>query len=345
LRRGARPPLLRSLALALSLGVSACGPAADATRAAPPPSPLHVAPLTDLAPAASLTWLVDLRPRAAFLDGRLAEALALVFPEERMQSFARASGGVELREADELVVASYPSSVLLLAHQFIDPGRVEAAFRARTVRVEGRVVEGAPGDPRGAITRLWGPTGTEREQLAIFGFDAIGLERGRFGPLRAAELFAQGKLKRASPALRAPPLSHLAELLGDAPVRAFAPGPFDGDLERAAGGLLGASTAVGGAARVVDGAAGRGPGVAVRVILLGAWGPEAPAAAERLRAVFDLVAVSGVGRLMGLAHCTAGPTASSSAEALTLDWTVDAGTLAEGLRAATGAEVSEIMGP
>jgi hypothetical protein len=279
------------------------------------------------------------------LDGRLAGALGRVFPDERLKAFAHVSGGVDLRETDALVVASYPSALLVLAHQFVDPGRIEAAFRARAVTIEGRVVEGPPGDPRTAITRLWGPTGTEREQIAIFGFDAVGLERGRFGPLRAAELFAEGKLKRASPALHAEPLSRVADRLGDAPLRAFAPGPFEGELSRAAGGLLGATTAVGAAARVHGGAVGESAGMEVHAVLLGAWGADAGLAADRLRAVFDVAAASGIGRLLGLAHCTAGPTVAGSPEALTVDFTVDATVLAEGLHAASGAEVSEIMAP
>jgi hypothetical protein len=317
-----------------------CGCAHPQEPAAPAPSPLHLAPLTDLAPAASLSWLIDVRPRVLSLDGRVAGALARVFPDERLKAFARVSGGVDLRETDELVAATYPSATLWLAHQFLEPKRVEDAFRVRAVRVEGRVVEGPTGDPRASIIRLWGLTGTEREQMIIFGFDAVGLERGRFGPLRAAELFAEGKLKRASPALHAEPLSRVADLLGDAPVRGFAPGPFTGELQQAAGGLLGASTAVGAAARVVD-----GPGVAIHAVLLGAWGADAGLAADRLRAVFDVAAASGIGRLLGLSHCTAGPTVASSSEALTLDFTLDANALAEGLRAATGAEVSEIMAP
>lgn len=315
------------------------------TIAAPPTVPLHLEPLADLAPAASLSWLLDVHPRALALDARLAVPLARVFPDERMNAFARVSGGVDLREADAVVLASYPLAVLMLARQFIDPKRVETAFRARVVTLEGRVVEGLISDPRVSITRLWGPTGTEREQIAIFGVYGVGLERGRFGPLRAAELFAEGRLKRASPALHAQPLSRVAELLGDAPLRGFAPGPFEGELSRAAGGLLGATTAVGAAAHVVDGAAGNSSGLAIHAVFLGAWGAEAGAAADRLRAVFDVAAASGIGRLLGLAHCTAGPVVAGSAEALTLDFTLDATVLAEGLRAATGAEVSEIMAP
>jgi hypothetical protein len=335
---------LFALAVA-AFALEACGPAPPPKPLIPLASPLHLAPLTDLAPAASLVWLLDAHPRTIALDGRLAATLAPLFSDKRLDAFAHASGGVDLRETDTLVVATYPSSALLLAHQFVQPARVEAAFRARAVKIEGRALDGSPDDPRTAILRLWGATGTEREQIAVFGLEAVGIERGRFGPLRAAELFAEGKLKRASPALHAAPLSRLAELLGDGPLRAFAPGPFEGELRGAAGGLLGACTAVGAAAHVVDRPPGEGAGIAVHAVFLGAWGAEAEAAADRLRAVFDVTAASGAGRLLGLARCLTGPTVRGTADALTLDFTLDAATFGEGLHAATGAEVSEIMDP
>jgi hypothetical protein len=334
---------LRSLGAAfgvLFLVLGGCGAAAVPKPLAHPSQPLHLLPLVDLAPAASLVWLVELHPRALALEGRLSGPLARLFPEQRLSALAQAYGGVDLRETDALVAAGYRSTTLLLAHQFVQPGRIEKAFAARVAAVEGRAVEGPP-DPATSIIRVWGATGTDREQVAIFGFDAVGMERGRFGPLRASMLFAQGKLRRASPALHAPPLAHVAELLGEAPVRAFAPGPFEGDLKQSMGGLLGASTAVGASARVVESG---GEGLAFHGILLGAWGNDAEAAALRLRAVFDVLASSGIGRLLGLGHCLAGPEVHGTAEAITLDFTLDAQVLADALRSATSAEVLEIMG-
>jgi hypothetical protein len=315
-------------------------------EAVPPPKPalpeailLHVSRLTDLVPAAALAWLVEVHPKAILEDHRLSAAVATIAPEERVRAFAHEWGGVDLREADTLVFASYPKAMLSLAHQVIDPRRIEAAFVSRVVTVEGRA-----SDPRTGITRLWGSIGTDREQLAILGTDCVGLEQGPVGPLRAAALFAEGRLKRASPALHAPPLERVAELLGDAPVRAFAPGPFEGDLQRGAGGLLGASTAVGASVHVMEPRAGNPPNLAIQIVVLGAWGAASSAAAERLQAVFDVLAASGVGRLLGLSQGLAGRTVEATEEALTLRVTVDAAVFALGLHAATAAEAKEIMG-
>jgi hypothetical protein len=296
-------------------------------------------PLTDLAPAAALTWLVEVHPRAIFEDGRLATAIALIAPEARVEAFAREWGGVDLRKSDTLIFASYPSTLLSVAHQLIDPQRIEAAFTSRILTVEGR-----SSDPRAGITRLWGRFGTDPEQLAILGKDCVAIEQGRAGPLRAAELFAEGRLKRASPALRAAPLARVAELLGDAPARAFAPGPFEGDLRHGAAGLLGASTAVGASVRVAETPGSDSAKLAIHIVLLGTWESELHMAAERLRAVFDVLAASGVGRLLGLSRGLAESSIESESEALTLDVTVDAVAFAVGLRAATAAEAKEIMG-
>jgi hypothetical protein len=96
---------------------------------------------------------------------------------------------------------------------------------------------------------------------------------------------------------------------------------------------------------VVDGAAGGRPGLAVHVVLLGAWDADSDAASERLRAVFDILARSGIGRLLGLARPLAAPAVRGSPEALSLDVTLDADVLAEGLYAATSADAAQIVAP
>ncbi len=95
------------------------------------------APLTALAPAASLVWLLDVRPRALLGDAALAPAVAELIPDATFASLSRLYG-VDLRTAEELTVAAYPEAELLLVRAFLDPAKLEAAFAARTVEVEGR---------------------------------------------------------------------------------------------------------------------------------------------------------------------------------------------------------------
>jgi hypothetical protein len=203
--------------------------------------------------------------------------------------------------------------------------------------VDGRAIEGD-------VTRFWGTVGTEREQVAVVGGDAVGMERGRFGPLRAALYFAEGKLRRALPALRAEPLARAAALLnadGPAPLRAFAPGPFEGEWAGGVGGLLRGATAVAGAARPRE----RAPNGSlwISLVLTGAWDDQAPAAAERLRAVFGVFADDPLGRLMGLRQPLDGPRVSWEKDALRLDVVLDPLELGRGVHAATDAKMAEIL--
>ena len=329
--------MTRREALAL-LGVlaaaTACGPPVMAPPATPRAPPLALDPLVDLAPAAGLVWLLDARAQELFASPVLAPGVALVLPPARFDAFAAHHGGVDLRRLSRLVVAQYDGATLALASTAVQAARVVAAFAARAVNVEGRAVEGG-------VTRFWGSVGGEREQVALFDGEAVGLERGHLGPLRAAIYFARGMLKRARPALRAEPLARVATLLGDAPLRAFAPGPFEGEWGAGLGGLLRATTAVGASLHVSE----RPPGGAleVQLLLAGAWGADAQRAAERLAAAFQLLASDPLGRLMGIDHPLEEPRVSGDDEALRLQVTLDPLALARGLLAATDAKVSEIM--
>ena len=112
-------------------------------------------------------------------------------------------------------------------------------------------------------------------------------------------------------------------------------------MGRGLGGLLAAATAAAGAAtpleRDSDGA------LALRFVITGAWGDDAPAAAERLRAAFQVLGSDPLGRLLGVDRPLEAPRASGDAEALRLDVTIDALALGKGLRDATSATVEEVM--
>ena len=169
----------------------------------------------------------------------------------------------------------------------------------------------------------------------------MALEQGRAGPIRAAEAFAQGKLRRAAPALRGGPLSRAVELIGDAPVRAFAPGPFEGEIAHGLAGLVRASTAVGVSAQF----AGAPAKIAIRLVLTGAWGKDAPLAAERLAAAVNVVSDTTFGRLLGLDHPAVAPQVRAMSDALVMEVTVDGVALARGLHDALDSEIAEIMRP
>jgi hypothetical protein len=100
-----------------------------------------------------------------------------------------------------------------------------------------------------------------------------------------------------------------------------------------------ASTAVGVSAQFV----GAPAKVAVRLVLTGAWGKDAPAAAERLAAAVHVVSESPFGRLLGLNRPVVGPQVRGEADALLVDVTLDGLAVARGLHDALDAEIGDIM--
>ena len=341
------------LALVGSLG-SGCGGTPSATPAKEVNAPLVTTPLTALAPAASLGWLLDVQPRALLADAALAPAVRELITEDTFAAIARLYA-VDLRGAEEVLLGDYPESRLLLVRAFLDPDKLETAFAARTVNVEGRGID-HEGSPVGRIVRLWGTrVNGERVQMAVFGRQAAGLEVGRFGPLRASEGFALGKLHRASPALATAPLEATSRAAGEAPVRFFVPGPFDDATapSHGLGGLLGAATAA--AVTLTPRARpGERPILELKVILDGAWsepvhpGSEAkdrPDAATVLLRHFQTLANSAPGKLIGADAMLEPPVAASSSGTLVLTARYDAETLARRLHLALEGPLTTLLSP
>jgi len=326
-------PRRDALALLGGLVATACAGTRRGVPAVAGERAFGLDPIVDLVPSAGLGWLVETRPRELFESPTLGPAMAMIASPERVAAFARRYG-VDLYRASQVVAAGFAHATLGLARGPLDPAGVEAAFVARASPEEQHTVE------RG-VTRLRGTVGDEPEQVAIFARDGAAIERGQPGPLQAAVYFAEGKLRRSLPALRAEPLAAAAMRVGDAPLRGFAPGPFEGAWAAGLGGLLRATTAVAAALRPVDGKATGAAGLTL--VLLGAWGPDAPGAAERLDAAFQVLADDPLGRLTGLNRPVENARASGDASAVRLDAVIDLVALARGLRDATEATAAEIM--
>ncbi|HSQ65474.1 MAG TPA: hypothetical protein VLM85_19780 [Polyangiaceae bacterium] len=359
--------LRRSLAAGALAASMACGPAPATPKAE---VPIELPRTVDLTPSAGLTTLVEAHPRALLAHPELLPLVATVLPEEQFQVFEKRHGGVDPRQLEDLVVASYRSSrtpersegsvasdetiTLVLARGDFDPARLERAFAERTTRVSGRFVD-RPGGPLSTVLRLEGtsPSATpnpteEHDELLLLGRQVVGYESraegaARVGPLRVSELFALRKLQRARPALAAAPLDAASRALGDAPVRVFFPGPFEGETAKGLGGLLRAATAVGIAVRP---AAASPPGVTaldVTIVLLGAWNEDAQRSGERFAAIVSSMTREDLGRLCGLHEPLRGPDLRVGPQVLTLEATIDARKLAFGAHAATASQIGDIM--
>jgi hypothetical protein len=319
--------------------LAACAGKSEPAKAPDPePPPLHLSPVEDLVPAAGLEWIVVARPRAIAERPELIPAIHAVLSEEKLDVLAKRNGGVDLRTAEELAVARYGETTLVLAHASIDPSRIEQAFAVRVPNPEGRALDRKGKEP---IVRAWGDGVSGREQIAIFGVSVVGHEEGKLGPLRAAELFAQARLKRAQPALKGAALARAAEIARGAPLRFFAPGPFHGDVAKGLGGLLAASTAA--VVAVAADTSRREGAITVTVALVGAWGDDAGAARERLAAAWNTLASSSLGRLAGVDKPIVAPATRLEKDALVLEATLDALALAKGVHYAVDAPMNEIM--
>ncbi len=329
--------LSRRALLLAPLAVSACGERPPATPAGPPPVPLGLSPLSNLVQAPGLVWLVEASPRRFTQDEAILAAVAEVITEARFRGFARANGGIDLRSLEELVVARYRDTTLTLARGNLDPARVEASFVERATAIEGRAID----VPNPEVRRLFGNVRGERQQIAVFGREAVALEVGRLGPLKVAELFAQGKLKRSKPALHAEPLARASELLGPAEIRAFAPGPFEGEWAAALGGLLRASTGLGLAVRNAQKGTAK---LAVTGVVLGAFDDDSDAAGKRLGAVVDLLsAKNALAHMLGLHQPVESPRIVALPDALRLEAVFDGARLARGLHNALDADIADII--
>jgi hypothetical protein len=130
-----------------------------------------------------------------------------------------------------------------------------------------------------------------------------------------------------------------------------------GDWGAGLGGLLGASTGLAvslGTVEAPDGGAvpagaaaetrpAGAPSLALRLVLTGAWGVDAPAAADRLGAAFQVLVEDPLARLTGLDHPLRDPATSATPDALALDVALDPVRMVTGVRAAMTAPVAGIM--
>jgi len=316
--------------LPFALWAVACAPAAKAPVAQRAQArALHQGPLSDFVSAASLRWLVLVRPREILTQPELGAAIRQVISERRIDAFQESSG-VDLRALPSAAIAGFPYATLYLAE-----APSGAAANARKLFSE-RLVEGAVTKlPRPTLTRISGIVGQTPETLLTIDDRVIAVAVGDPIQARIAEAYAEERLKSAT-ALRGAALSALPDLFASNAVVLLAPGPFADEWQRAANGILQSTVAVAVAARPT----GHGK-LATTICLAGAWGDSATNAASRLSEAWTTFAQSSAGRLFGL-HETA--EVNASAELLTLSVELELEPLMRGVRASVLGDVTQILG-
>ena len=320
---------LRLCLLPFVLGAVACAPAAKAPVTPKTQAPaLHRGPLSDFVSAASLRWLVLVRPQEILAQPELGAAIRQVISERRFDAFQESSG-VNLRALPSAAIAGFPYATLYLAEV---PGGVAA--NARGLFSE-RLVEGAVTKlPRPTLTRITGVVGRTPETLLTIDDRVLAVAVGDPIQARIAEAYAEERLKSAT-ALRGAALSALPDLFASNSAVLLAPGPFADEWQRAANGLLRSTVAVGVAAR----STGHGK-LATTICLAGAWGDSGSDAASRLSEAWTTFAQSSAGRLFELRETAE---VHASAELLTLSVELELEPLVRGVRASVLGDVTQIL--
>lgn len=323
---------LRSSASILAfIALSGCAGASKDTRTPQPVAPLHAGPLTDFVPAAGLRWLFIGRPLELAQNAEFAEAAGRLLPEARLNAYADATG-VDLRTVPTGLVAGFDYATLYMAEMRTGQARVEQRF------IE-RLLHDADIDSKHPkLRKLSGVAGQTPETLLISRGQWVAVAVGDPSPARVAEGFALRRLRRSPPALRGSALSTLPAKLEQAPLRFYAPGPFEGEWARAARGLLARTFAVGFAGTPASGGV-----LDACVVLSGDFADLGSEAEPRVLGAWEDLSQSSTGTLLGLRE-TSGPVrVRATAEQLELCVPLSLTALARGLRAAVSADAWELL--
>jgi hypothetical protein len=249
--------------------------------------------------------------------------------------------GFDLREVPELAIAGFAEDcVLQLVRHQGDQRQLERLFRQRLTGGEQRSELGHQ------LLSLWGDIGTEAHGFLAVGVDVVGFQYGgdrRRGPARVALAYAMGKLESVPTVLEDEALGALHGALGESgvpPVEILFPGPFEGEMARAAHGLAGAAAGIGVSLTPTDAETLR-----LVIVLAGEYGSddEGAKALELFRKSYDDVAAADLGHLLGLHEPATAPVVAAAPLGLTLGVELDPEKLLRGLAAATVADIEEIM--
>jgi len=335
-----RRALLQASLAALAAALSGCAesPTPVAAPALTPLPPLAIPSLDALLPLAGLRYVVLARPREIAAIPWLIPSIAAFASEERLDRFARFTA-IDLRQTPEALVAAYTTeegeATIELARHAGNAQTIERAFRDRISSEAERFVD------RPDLIRVTGKIGLSKHAFAALGPDVVCFQQGgsmKRGPCRIATLFATNKLKRTTRLFSDESLRVLDARLGPAPLRAFAPGPFEGDVARAARGLGAAATALGAAVRPSAREA-----LFLSLALTGDFSTTGDVASRELQAAWQDLASGSFGHLLGLDAPVTTPLATYATDAVSLVVELDPRKLSKGLADATTNEIDAIM--
>jgi hypothetical protein len=262
-------------------------------------------------------------------EAELAPSLATIIAPERLDAFAHATG-FRLDRVTLGAIAGYDFGTLYLAE--LD-GPEAPLVRARFSE---KLVDGGLTRVRSGVYRIVGTTASGDVRALVTVEDRyIAFATGDSTLVRIVEAYAHDRL-RSPTALRGAGLRDLPALSDDALIAFLAPGPFTNEWGNAASGVVASAEAL--SIVVTKAAAGR---LRAKLTLAGDW-EQASEALAKLEIAWAELRTSPTGRLLGLEQ--ANPLdPGTSPQFLTLSAEFEIGPLARGLRAATSADVREIL--
>lgn len=252
-----------------------------------------------------------------------------ILPSARLDAYT-ASTGADLRLIPNAAVAEYALGTLYLAElPARDGARVRETFADR-LRGGGIVKQ-----PRAGVFRVSGTDGDVPRALVSVEDRLIASVTGDPTLARAVAAYAEARL-RSPTALRGAALSSLPPAPDDALAVFYAPGPFEGAWATAASGLLASAFAVSISVEAL-------PAAQLRFILTlaGDWPPGDQPERELERSWITL-ANSSTGRLLAFDQAR-NLKSTRHLQCLTLSMEIPMLELARGVRAATSANIREIL--
>jgi len=320
-------------------GLVSCGP----KPAAPKPElpPLETASLPAIAQGPGARWAIVGSPKAIF-DGPLGAQIGKIVPKEGLDKLG-VRLGFDLRASSQALMVGYAATTFYAARlpDGTAPSGPLDAFEKRVLPPLGRAT------PRPDLVRVWGsmPSGVRGSAAGMWSSrgDVIVGEGGRLGPVLASMALTAGKLaaerslasdKTFGPLLAWVKPAEIA-LLARCPLAEALGGKAPEDAPSAGGNVL--LQECFGLAITLRPAGGGKLAIAARVS--GAWGKDASAAAEAMRATFASVSESDVGRVLGMREVT--PEVKATPDAVEAHLQVDADVFANGLRRVLAAEIGD----
>lgn len=274
--------------------------------------------------------MVVVRPKELLQDKSTKHGIERLFPDARLDVFARNSG-VDLRTLDVGLVAGFDLGTLYLA----ETPAVEAVEKAFLARLVSEPVRKQLG-PK--VVHVAGVIGVTPQSFVGISQRIVGVSVKDPTLTKIAGAFALNKLKKSPSALFGAALRALPTSLAADPIQFYAPGPFSDEWSHGAHGLMRDTVSVGITGRINT------PGILdVQVLLQGEYPEGSEATVQKALGTFRALADNSLGRLLSLSDPSIAPEIVATPQQVSLRARLPIDRLLEGLYAVVTANVWDLL--